>query len=150
MRLRLPGFVLIAVTYCCGCACAQTLLVANQTDRTVSVIDPEQGREVATIQENIPGEWGHEITSDGHTAFLPIYGNTGVGRPGANGTKMLVIDVASRKVIGTVDFGHGVRPHLPVLDAAHGLLYVTTELDNAVTVIDPHTLKIVGRTHGSE
>ncbi len=26
----------------------------------------------------------------------------------------------------------------------NGLLYVTTELDNSVTIIDPHTLKIVG------
>ncbi len=27
---------------------------------------------------------------------------------------------------------------------SNGLLYVTTELDNSITVIDPHTLKIVG------
>ena len=108
---------------------------------------PPQGREVATIAENIPGQWGHEITAttDGRTAFLPIYGNSGVGKPGIDGDKMLVIDVASRKITGTVDFGHAVRPHLPVLDPVHGLLYVTTELDNAITVIDPHTLKIVGK-----
>jgi DNA-binding beta-propeller fold protein YncE len=60
-----------------------------------------------------------------------------------------VIDVASQKVVNTVDFGHPVRPHLPVLGppvAGHpdGLLYVTTELDKAIAVIDPKTLKILG------
>lgn len=147
MSKRLPVFVLATVTYFAAAAAAQTLLTANQRDHTVSLIDPAQGREVAAIPENVPGLWGHEIaaSADGRTAFLPIYGNSGVGRPGADGSKMLVIDVASRRITGTVDFGHPVRPHLPVLDAAHNVLYVTTELDNAITVIDPHTLKILGK-----
>ena len=41
---------------------------------------------------------------------------------------------------------HGVRPHLPVLDAKRHLLYVTTELVDAVTVdVDTRTQKIVGK-----
>lgn len=126
---------------------AQTLLVANQGDRTVSVIDATSRRQVATISENVPEQWGHEIaaSSDGRTAYLPIYGNSGVGRPGLDGSKLLVIDVGSRRVTGEIDFGHGVRPHEPVLDSAHGLLYVTTELDDAMTAIDTKTLKIVGK-----
>lgn len=126
---------------------AQTLLVANQGDRTVSLIDPAAGKTVATIDEDVPGQWGHEIAaaSDGRTAYLPIYGNSGVGKPGIDGSKLLVIDVAMGQVTGVINFGHGVRPHLPVLDAAHGLLYVTTELDDAITVIDPKTLSIVGK-----
>ena len=34
-------------------------------------------------------------------------------------------------------------PHSPVYDRASGMLYVTTELDQTVTIIDPSTLKIV-------
>ncbi|MFZ0691663.1 MAG: hypothetical protein WAM68_17640, partial [Acidobacteriaceae bacterium] len=126
---------------------AQTLLVANQADRTVSVIDPASGQEIATIDEDIPGQWGHEIagSADGHTAFLPIYGNSGVGKPGIDGQKLLVIDLGLQDVKGVINFGHGVRPHQPVLDPAHGLLYVTTELDDAVTVIDPQSLMIVDK-----
>jgi DNA-binding beta-propeller fold protein YncE len=147
MSKRLSVFVLATATYFFATAAAQTLLVADQTDHTVSLIDPAQGREVAAIAEHVPGQWGHEIaaTTDGRTAFLPIYGNSGVGKPGIDGDKMLVIDLASRKITGAVNFGHSVRPHLPVLDPAHNLLYVTTELDQAITVIDPHTLKIVGK-----
>jgi DNA-binding beta-propeller fold protein YncE len=89
---------------------------------------------------------GHEVAAspDGRTAYVPIYGNVGVGKPGLDGREMLIIDVPSRKIVGRIDFGHGVRPHEPVYDPARNLLYVTTELDHAVTVIDPKTLKIVG------
>jgi DNA-binding beta-propeller fold protein YncE len=56
----------------------------------------------------------------------------------------VVIDVAAQRVVGKVDFGHGVRPHMPLFGPKDGLLYVTTELDQSVTLIDPKTLKIVG------
>lgn len=126
---------------------AQSLLVVNQQDRDLSLLNPISGQKLATIDETVTGQWGHEIAAspDGKTAWLPIYGNSGVGRPGIDGEKLLVIDVAAHKVTGSIDFGRGVRPHLPVLDAARGRLYVTTELDDAVTVIDPKTMKIVGR-----
>jgi len=125
---------------------AQMLLVVNQGDSNVSLVDPASARVVATVAENTPGVHGHEIavSADGHTAFLPIYGSTGVGKPGIDGHEMLLIDVPSRKIVGNIDFGHGVRPHQPVLDPASGLLYVTTELDKTITVIDPRTRKIVG------
>jgi len=145
MRLRLIPGLLLALAV--APLPAQKLLVANQGDRTVSILDPASGRLLATVIEGVPGQWGHEITAstDGRTAFLPIYGNSGVGRPGIDGRQLLVIDVATGKVTGSVDFGHGVRPHLPVLDPTRNLLYVTTELDDALTAIDPRTLKIVGK-----
>ncbi len=120
------------------------LLVANQGDRTLSIIDPAAARQIAVVPEG--GVTGHEVATspDGRTAYVPIYGDSGVGKPGTDGRNMVVIDIASRKVIGNVDFGHGVRPHCVVYDPNSGLLYVTTELDQTVTAIDPHTLKIVG------
>jgi DNA-binding beta-propeller fold protein YncE len=130
----------------CVSLSAQTLLVANQGDSTMSVVDPVSARQVAVVAEGTPSVHGHEIaaSADGRIAFMPIYGSTGVGKPGIDGHEMLAIDVASRKIVGHVDFGHGVRPHLAVLDPASGLLYVTTELDKTVTVVDPKTWKIVG------
>jgi DNA-binding beta-propeller fold protein YncE len=127
-------------------ASAQSLLVVNQGDTDVSIVDPVAARQVATVAERTVGVHGHEIAASagGRTAFVPIYGSSGVGKPGIDGHEMLVIDIASRKIVGDVDFGHGVRPHLPVLDPVSGLLYVTTELDKSVTVIDPRTLRIVG------
>ncbi|HTV08424.1 MAG TPA: cytochrome D1 domain-containing protein [Candidatus Aquilonibacter sp.] len=141
----------IATALCLAALCAgvqaQALLVANQGNATVSILDPNTGSQIAVVEENTPGVHGHEIVAsrDGRTAFLPIYGSTGVGRPGIDGHEMLIIDVPSHKITGHVDFDHGVRPHQPVLDAAHNLLYVTTELDNAVTIVDPRTDKIIGK-----
>ena len=88
----------------------------------------------------------HELIAspDGKLAYAPIYGDSGVGSPGTDGSLMRVIDVATRKITGTVDFAKGVRPHCPVFGPKDGLLYVTTELEQSVTIIDPATLKIVG------
>jgi YVTN family beta-propeller protein len=119
------------------------LLVANQADRNLSIIDPVAGRQIAVIPEG--GITGHEVATspDGRTAYVPIYGDSGVGKPGSDGRNMVVIDIATRKVVGNVDFGHSVRPHCVVYDPNRDLLYVTTELDQTVTVVDPHTLKVV-------
>ena len=120
------------------------LLVANQHDRSLSLIDPGAGKQVATVP--VDGVTGHEVAAspDGKTAYVPIYGDSGVGRPGTDGAKISVIDLASRKVVHTIDFGHGVRPHCVIYDRNSGMLYVTTELDKTVSIIDPKTLKIVG------
>lgn len=120
------------------------LLVANKGDNSVGIIDPVAGKQVAEVPEG--GVTGHEITAspDGKLAYVPIYGNSGVGQPGTDGSNMVVIDIAARKIVGNLDFGKGVRPHLPVLGPKNGLLYVSTELEKAITIIDPATLKIVG------
>jgi len=121
-----------------------SILVANQGDRTLSIIDASTNKQVAAIP--VGGVTGHEVvaTPDGKTAFVPIYGNSGVAKPGTDGSTMAVIDVPSHKVTSTLDFGHGVRPHCPIYDPVSKLLYVTTELDQTITIIDPKTLKIVG------
>jgi YVTN family beta-propeller protein len=120
------------------------VLVANKGDNSLGIIDPVAGKQVAEIAEG--GVTGHEVTAspDGKIAYVPIYGNSGVGQPGTDGSNLVVIDLAARKVIGNVDFGKGVRPHLPVIGPKDGLLYVSTELSRSISVIDPATLKIVG------
>jgi YVTN family beta-propeller protein len=121
------------------------LLVANKGDHTVSLVDPTAGKQVAAV--DVKGVTGHELVAspDGKLAFVPIYGDSGVGQPGSDGSNLVVIDLASRKLTGDVDFGKGVRPHCAVIGPKDGLLYVTTELDQSITVIDPKTLKIVGK-----
>ena len=120
-----------------------TLVVIEKGAASLAIVDPVAATLVASVPEG--GITGHEVatSADGRFAYVPIYGDSGVGLPGTNGRNMVVIDVASHKVIGNVDFGHGIRPHLPVW-GPDGLLYVTTELDNSITIVDPKTLKIVG------
>jgi DNA-binding beta-propeller fold protein YncE len=120
------------------------LLVCNKGDQTLSIVDPATQTQIAAVRED--GVTGHEVaaSADGRLAFVPIYGNSGVGQPGTDGRLIRVIDLAQRRIVGTVDFGKGVRPHCAVVHPKTGMLYVTTELENSVAVIDPASLKIVG------
>ena len=117
------------------------LVVANQFEHTTLLIDPETHRELAKI---VVGVNGHEVTvsKDGRFAYVPIYGNSGVGKPGTDGTSIDVIDIQARKLAYTIDLGKPLRPHEPAF-GPDGLLYVTAELDQALDVIDPATRKIV-------
>ncbi len=145
MRIRLAA-VVCSLAFISSTLWAQRglLLVAQKGDKSLAIVDPAAGKVLASVPEG--GTTGHETTAspDGRFAYVPIYGNSGVGKPGTDGTNMVVIDLATRKVVGNVDFGHGVRPHDPVFGPKDGLLYVTTEIDKTVTIIDPKTLKIVG------
>jgi DNA-binding beta-propeller fold protein YncE len=120
------------------------LLVCNKGDATLGLIDVETGKQVAAVP--VGGATGHEVaaSSDGRTAYVPIYGDGGVGKPGTDGDRMVAIDLTTRQVTGTVDFGKGVRPHLPVFDPQSGMLYVTAELEEAIAIVDPRTLQVAG------
>jgi DNA-binding beta-propeller fold protein YncE len=121
-----------------------TLIVVNQADADISIVDAHAGEEVAKVPEGAVA--GHEVATslDGTIAYVPIYGDSSVGEAGTNGREMLAIDLASHKIVGRLDFGHGVRPHCIVMNPRDGLLYVTTEIDRTVTIVDPKALKIVG------
>ena len=121
-----------------------TLLAVNQGEATLGIVDLRSGRQIAAIAEG--DVTGHEVATslDGKLAYVPIYGDSSVGEPGTDGKELVVIDIGSRNVVQRFDFGRGVRPHCAVLNPNDGLLYVTTELDRTVTIIDPKTLERVG------
>lgn len=121
------------------------LIVVNQGDHDISLVDPKARRQIATV--DVEGITGHEVavSPDRRTAYVPIYGDSGVGRAGTDGSSMVVIDLPSRKITARLKFDHGVRPHCVRYDSHDGLLYLTTELDQSITLVDPRTLKIVGR-----
>ena len=121
-----------------------TLIAVNQADADISIVDLEAAKEVARVPEGAVA--GHEVAAslDGKIAYVPIYGNAYVGAAGTDGRELLAIDLGSHKIVGRLDFGHGVRPHCIVMNPRDGLLYVTTEMDHTVTIVDPKTLKVVG------
>jgi YVTN family beta-propeller protein len=150
------GMVVLGLVTMTVAADAQSgghLLVAEKTSQSIKIVDPAAGKVIAAVREGEPQgkDTGHEVAAslDGKFAYAPVYGDSGVGKPGTDGRNMVVIDIASHKLVGNVDFGHGVRPHCavvapPMAGFPEGVLYVTTELDKTVSIIDPKTLKIVG------
>lgn len=119
-----------------------TLVVVNQVEHNVSLVEPPLSRIFATV---LVGVNGHEvaISPDGRFAYVPIYGNSGVGKPGTDGSTIDVIDIGNRNVSGSIDLGKPLRPHRAEFGPG-GLLYVTAELGNAIDIVDPATRKVVG------
>jgi len=119
------------------------LLVVNQGDHTLSLIDPDAGQEVAKVATH--GNHAHEVavSPDGRLAYLPIYGNAGVGKPGTDGSTIEVVDLDKRSVIDTIDLGSPTRPHCPKFGPG-GMLYVSAELKEAIDIVDPRSGKLVG------
>ena len=146
MRSFLSALPLLSLPLLSTALAAQParLVVAEKGQQSLAIIDPAAGKVLASVPEG--GVTGHEVVAspDGRLAYVPIYGNSGVGKPGTDGSTMAVIDIAAEKVIDTVAFPHPVRPHCPFFGPKDGLLYVSTELDQSITQIDPKTLKIVG------
>lgn len=144
-RGLLIAVIVLAAAFSIADSHSSFLLVANKGEHTLGLVDPAAGHQIATINET--GITGHEVAAspDGKLAFVPIYGNSGVGLPGTDGQTLDVIDLAARRVVHTIDFGHGMRPHCAMFGPKDGLLYLTTELDHSVTVIDPHSFKILGK-----
>src|ERR1700761_9448414 len=83
---------------------ASMLLVVEKGSESLGIVDPDTGELVASVP--VEGETGHEVAAspDGRFAYVPIYGDSGVGRPGTDGRKLVVIDIAAHKLVGSVDF----------------------------------------------
>ncbi len=119
------------------------LVVANQREHTALLIDPETRQELAKV---IVGVNGHEVavSPDSRFAYVPIYGNSGVGKPGTDGTTIDIVDLRDHKLAATIDLGKPLRPHRAEF-GPDGLLYVTAELDKVVDVIDPAIRKVIAQ-----
>ncbi len=117
------------------------LVVANQREHTTLLVDPETRQELAKVTVGVNG---HEVavSPDSRFAFVPIYGNSGVGKPGTDGATIDIVDSHDRKLAATIDLGKPLRPHRAEF-GPDGLLYVTAELAKAVDVIDPATRKVI-------
>ena len=117
------------------------LVVANQREHTALLIDPETRQELLKVTVGVNG---HEVavSPDSRFAYVPIYGNSGVGKPGTDGATIDIVDLHERKLADTIDLGKPLRPHRAEF-GPDGMLYVTAELAKAVDVIDPATRKVI-------
>lgn len=126
---RVISAVLVAVA-APAAVTAATLVVANKSEATVSLVDLGGGRVVATLPT---GEAPHEVavSPDGRTALVTNYGNRG-----APGSTLTVIDVAAATVVRTIDLTPYSRPHGVAWLADGRRALVTVEANRALLVVD--------------
>lgn len=119
-------------------ASADTLLVVNKSDSTVSILDAATGKLRATVPVEA-GSHEVEVLSDGKTAAVASYGSK--SEPGR---MVALVDLASAKVVSRIDIGAGSRPHgLKALP--DGRLLVTAEGTRELVVVDPQAAKVAAR-----
>ena len=104
---------------------AQTLLIGNKGEDTVSFVDLKSGREVARLPT---GPKPHEIavSPDGKRAAVVAYG----------GNTIDIFDVAGVRKLTTIDLGRNRNPH-GLAWLRSGRIVVTTEGSDALTVVEP-------------
>jgi len=115
---------------------AGTLVVANKSEATVSLVDTQSGEIRATLPTgNSPHEVG--VTPNGRLALVSNYGTR--DQPGSS---LTLIDVPAAKVVKTIEVGEDSRPHgIAFLDDERAV--VTVEGDGAIVEVNVDSGEIV-------
>lgn len=128
--LRAPwAVVLLFVCAVPHQASAETLIVANKAEATVSLIDLGTGVVRATLPT---GDGPHEVAvaPDGRLALVSNY-----GRRDSAGNSLTLIDVPGATVVKTIELGKYSKPHgVEWLDNERAA--VTVEANQALIVVD--------------
>lgn len=104
---------------------AETLLVGNKGEDTLSLIDLESGTERTRLPT---GKMPHEIaiSPDGRQAAVVAYG----------GTTIDIVDIAGAKKLRTINISPNQRPH-GLLWLSDGRLVASAEASQSVAVVAP-------------
>ncbi|HMO74158.1 MAG TPA: YncE family protein [Sphingopyxis sp.] len=123
--MRRAAAILSALLLAATPASAQTLLVGNKGEDTLSLIALSSGEELARLPT---GRMPHEIaiSPDGMQAAVVAYG----------GTSIDVFDIAGRTKVRTIDISPNARPH-GLVWLSDGRLVATAEGSKSVAVVAP-------------
>ena len=115
---------------------AATLVVANKSEATVSLLDLDSGDVVATLPTGTgPHEVG--ISPNGRFAVVTNYGNRDEA-----GNSLTMVDIPAAAVVKTIDLGHYLSPHgIEWMDDDH--VAVTAEDNKALLVVNVDSGEIV-------
>ena len=116
------------------------LIMIDKRGGLVRFFDPETLREISTL-DLAGGPHELAISPDRKTAYVPLYGGGIYGNNSNPGNTIVMIDLESRTIGGTIDVSPHLAPHGLQVDNA-GMLYATTELSRTLLIIDPTTQSI--------
>ncbi len=133
------SFVLNAPTGTSG------LIMVDKVGGQVRFFDPGTDRELASFPPAPEaGSKAHElaISPDHKTAYVTVYGDGVYGNNPHPGHTVAIVDLASRKMVASIDVAPYQAPHGVQVDAK-GTLYVACDLSRKVLVLDPAKRTVV-------
>jgi YVTN family beta-propeller protein len=107
--------------------------VANAQDGTISVIDLDAKQVVATLAANVPSANRLKFTPDGKRVLVSTLA----------GPDLVIFDPATRHEVQRLPIGHGAAGI--EIEPGGARAFVACTPDNYVTVIDLHSLAVVGK-----
>lgn len=117
------------------------VIMVDKLGAHVRFFDPATWKETANIAMGInPHDF--VVTADHKTAYIPIYGDGIYAKNPHPGHEVAIVDLAAKKLLGSIDLSPNVAPHGIQIDAA-GMIYVTCDISRKVLVIDPKVRKVV-------
>jgi DNA-binding beta-propeller fold protein YncE len=125
------------------------LFLVDKLGGQLRFLDPVTYKERGALK--LPANPHDFVLSPDHSlAYVPIYGDGIYGRNANPGHEIDIIDVTGQKVVGTIDVSPYRAPHGIQL-APDGTLFVTSDLDRKLLVVDPKskTVKTAIDTEGT-
>jgi YVTN family beta-propeller protein len=116
------------------------LIMIDKRGGFVRFFDPASLKEISSLKLDAPP---HElaISADHKVAYVPLYGDGVYGNNPNPGHTIVMIDLATRAVSGTIDVSPYQAPHGLQVDG-RGMLYASCDLSRKFLVIDPKTRSI--------
>ncbi len=114
------------------------LWVANAGDGTVSIIDLTTKKVTETLSPNVKGANRLKFTPDGKLVFISTLG----------GSDLVILDAATHQGVKRLLIGHGAAGIQMQPDGSRA--YVSCSPDNYVTVVDLHSLEVVGHIQAGQ
>ena len=116
------------------------LIMIDKRGGFVRFFDPASLKEIGSLKTDSPP---HElaVSADHKAAYVPLYGDGVYGNNPNPGHTIVIIDLATRMLSGTIDVSPHQAPHGLQVDS-NGLLYATCDLSRKLLIIDPKTRRI--------
>jgi DNA-binding beta-propeller fold protein YncE len=113
------------------------LLIVSKQLPGVTIYDADTNQQIsqAITSEICPHEAAFSL--DGQHAYVPIYGNSGVGKPGTDEHTLHIFRTSDAREIARLDTGDYKRPHGITVGSQTGIVYLTAEAAESLVLVDP-------------
>jgi DNA-binding beta-propeller fold protein YncE len=117
------------------------LILVDKRGHYVRFFDPKTEKELSAFPTGQGAAHDLALSPDLKTAYIPVYGDGVYGRNPNPGRSILIVDLGSQKVTGTIDISPHQAPHGIQIDGG-GKLYLVCDISRTLLVINPVARKI--------